>query len=270
MYHGNLANILKLKKPRYVTRVVFFIFSSIFLTLLFSCEDYREKHSIDLTNRIDPDIVLVNIGDGNRESIAKLLLLINNCKPAVIGIDSWFIGKKDQQQDSALIKALDTIQNEVLAYYIDSTKKVVKSDSVFSSLSKNEGLVAVEEIDGLASAIKPIQMVNKVEHSLFALKIVEQWRPGFKTMLKINQVIPIKYTRTLDEFWNFDYWELLEVDCQILRNKIVLVGYLGPSNEDKHFTPIRIIKKYEAKDPDTYGLVIIANEIRTILLTEKK
>ncbi len=43
------------------------------------------------------------------------------------------------------------------------------------------------------------------------------------------------------------------------------MGYLGPSNEDKHFTPLRSLGRYDADEPDTYGLVIIANEIRTIL-----
>ena len=53
----------------------------------------------------------------------------------------------------------------------------------------------------------------------------------------------------------------------ILVIKCFLVGYTGPENEDKHFTPLRFIddKKYNHDEPDTYGLVIIANEMRTIL-----
>jgi hypothetical protein len=44
-----------------------------------------------------------------------------------------------------------------------------------------------------------------------------------------------------------------------------LLGYIGPSNEDKHFTPIRLAEKFPENEPDTYGIIIIANEIRTLL-----
>jgi len=253
-----------LKNFKYSKSIPYFIL----LNILFSCSS-QERYFVDITNRIDPDIILVNIGNANRAAIGEMLLTINRCNPKVIGFDGWFRDARDGFQDVVLIRALDSIQNDVLAYYIDSTNLIRKSNTKFSSLA-DEGLVSVDEINGLASAIKPIQTINKVEHSLFALKIINLWKPQFKTFLKTNQTIPIKYTRTLEKFIHFDYLDLANVDPEALKNKIVLLGFLGPGNEDKHFTPFRLVKSYDTNDPDTYGLVIIANAIRTILDYEKK
>ena len=237
----------------------------ILLIALFSCRGSQEKHFVELTNKIDPDIVLINIGEVDRAVIGRLLLSINSCHPSVIGIDAWFSKEKDHLEDSVLMAALDTIQNDVLGYHIDSGGIVVKSNTKFSALAKDEGLTNVEQINGLLSAIKPIQVVDKKTHEAFALKIIEQWKPEFKNSLKPDQKVPIKYRQTLDQFFHFDHSEINDVGCEVLRNKVVLIGYLGPSNEDKHFTPIRLAKKYDNNDPDTYGLVVIANAIRTIL-----
>jgi CHASE2 domain-containing sensor protein len=257
-----------LKKFKYTNSIPTLISNFILLNILFSCNS-QERYFVDITNRVDPDIVLVNIGNVNRATIGEMLLMIYRCNPKVIGFDGWFLDERGSSQDSVLISALDSIQNDVLAYYIDSTNSIIKSNTRFSSLA-DEGLVAVEEIKGLASAITPIQTINNIEHSLFALKISKLWEPEFKTSLKTNQTIPIKYTRMLDQFIHFDYSDLKDVAPETLRNKIILLGFLGPGNEDKHFTPIRLTRAYDTDDPDTYGLVIIANEIRTILDYEKK
>jgi len=258
-----------LKKFKKTKTIAVFVSNLILLNTLFSCNS-QERYFVDITNRIDPDIVLVNIGNANRATIGEMLLTINRCNPRVIGFDGWFRDKKDSSQDSILLNALDSIQNDILAYFIDSTNTIVKSNTIFSSHVTDEGLVAAEEINGLVGSIKTIQTINNIEHSLFALKIIKLWKPEFKTSLKTNQTIPIKYTRMLDQFIHFDYSDLNYVAPEALRNKIILLGFLGPGNEDKHFTPLRLVRPNDTNDPDTYGLVIIANEIRTILDYEKK
>lgn len=245
------------------------IFLFIFFTGLISCKGLQEKYYVEITNKVDPDIVLVNLGEADRSTIGKLLLSINRCHPSVIGIDAWFLNERDQLQDSALIIALDSIRNDVLAYYIDSTGNVVYSHTKFGSLA-DQGLTEVQIVDGLIATMCPIQEIDKNIHELFPLKVIKHWRPGFRSTLKTNEIIHIKFTRTLDQFFHFDHSAINEIDSEALRNKIVLIGYLGPTNEDKKFTPIRLVRKYNDNDPDTYGLVVIANQIRTILEYEKK
>ena len=47
----------------------------------------------------DPDIVLVNIENGDRTFIAQLLSKIDSLKPVVVGINANFKSPKDTKQD---------------------------------------------------------------------------------------------------------------------------------------------------------------------------
>ena len=114
----------------------------------------------------------------------------------------------------------------------------------------------------------PLQKINDSVHESFALKLIKHWKPGFVSKLKVDEKIDIRYTRNLEKFFVINGSLLLDMNVNDveLSNKVFLVGYTGPENEDKHFKPLRFVnKKYKPNEPDTYGLVIIANEIRTIL-----
>jgi CHASE2 domain-containing sensor protein len=224
---------------------------------------------VKLTDQIDPDIVLVNIGEGDRAFIGNLLRKIDSCKPNLIAIDAWFVKEKEPIQDSVLMNALKVIKNDVLAYTIDSNGVIIKSHSKFRSLALDEGLAVLKGVDGITNSFTPILASDSQTYEHFALQIIKHWNPSFKLDLKKNESIPIKFNRTLEQFAHFNESQL-ESSCNELKNKIVLLGYIGPNNEDKHFTPIRYVKKYDIQEPDTYGLVIIANEIRTLLEYEKK
>ena len=226
---------------------------------------------VELTDKVDPEIILINIGDGDRASIANLLLLIDSCKPVLIGVDAWFIGEKDSVRDTQLHAAFRIIQNDILAYTLDSAGNPLYSNKNFRAWVSDEGLAWSESYNGLSTDIIPIKLINKEPHENFSLKIIKHWKPGFKHTLKLNEPIHIKFSRTLRQFSHFEGSELREKNvCEYLKNKVVLVGYIGPGNLDKHFTPIRHVKEYKDDEPDTYGLVIQANAIRTILEYEKK
>ena len=118
----------------------------------------------------------------------------------------------------------------------------------------------------------PLSKIENQIHESFAYKIVKYWKPDFKPDFEINDQIPINYQRPLENFLRLDGSFLLEtsIDNFDLKNKIFLLGYIGPGKEDKYSTPLRFIgKEFEHNDPDTYGLVIIANQIRTILNYKK-
>jgi CHASE2 domain-containing sensor protein len=260
-----------MKRNKYFVVSVLIIIIGLFLILHTFNGNSTDIYSVRLTNQIDPEIVLINIGDGDRASIGKMLLAIDSCKPILIALDTWFVNERDSIQDSVLTAALRTVQNDILGYTLDSSGKPLKSNLKFKSVVSDEGLATVEQIDGISSIITPIRIIDSVIHELFPLTIIKHWKPEFKHSIKLNQSIPIKFTRTLEQFVHFDNMELKTKNhCNFLNNKIILLGYLGPSNEDKHFTPIRFGKNYADYQPDTYGLVMIANEIRTILEYEKK
>ena len=54
--------------------------------------------SVNLASTQDPDIVLVNIENGDREFIGKVLLKIDSLNPLLTGIDVYFQGKKTQRE----------------------------------------------------------------------------------------------------------------------------------------------------------------------------
>jgi CHASE2 domain-containing sensor protein len=242
-------------------RISFFIFISCFVFQL-CCNIPKVK----LTNQIDPDIVLVNIGDVDRTAIADMLLRIDSCRPAVIAVDAWFIEEKDSLQDSKLINALKTIKKDILSYALDSLRNPVKSHKKFSSLVLDDGLAMAEKTNGLSDRFIPVRKIKNHFHEHFALKICRIWKPGLRYKFKTNKSMQVNFIRTLDRFIHVEGVDInANLVDNIFKDKIVMLGYLGPSDDDKHFTPLRFVKDYPDNAPDTYGVVILANSVRTIL-----
>ena len=98
------------------------------------------------------------------------------------------------------------------------------------------------------------------------MKIIKLWKPSFKLSLLPNKSIPIRFKKSQEDFHYFEKPNLEEGAVrEFLSKKIVLVGYLGPSSEDKHYTPLRSKIKFQGTGPDSDGIVINANAIRTLL-----
>jgi CHASE2 domain-containing sensor protein len=247
-----------------MTRVpiyLIFIFS-IFL----NCKNPVPK--VNLVGSADPDIVLVNIEDGDREFISKILLKIDSLKPILTGIDIFFIGKKTPHEDSALVNSLQKVNNDILGYGLGNNNSFEHSESIFTQYVTDEGYVKYDRTLGLISNMTPLSKIENKVHESFAYKIVKHWKPDFKPGIKENEQIPINYQRTIDKYLKLDGSFLLgtKIDNFELKDKVFLVGYIGPGREDKYSTPLRFVgKELEHDEPDTYGLVIIANQIRTIL-----
>jgi CHASE2 domain-containing sensor protein len=233
------------------------------LFIIFSaCVSKSEKKN----DRIDPDIVIINIEEGDRSFIGRTLLTIDSCKPKLIGIDAWFIQEKDSVQDIALINALKNVKNVILGYSLDTLGHPLRSHFKFRTLVDDEGLAVLQIQDGLSSHFTPITLIDNKENEHIALKIVRKWQPDFTVDIDKGKTIPINFSRTLDQFIHLNASELkAKKNFNDINNKIVLLGYIGPSNEDKHFTPFTKKLNTKNNEPDTYGVVIIANEIRTIL-----
>ena len=228
--------------------------------------------TVNLARSRDPDIVLVNIENGDREFIGNVLLKIDSLNPIVVGIDVFFKSKKSEKEDSVLINALKKIDNDILSSGLTSENKFEESEPMFTQFAKEKGILKYDRTLGLISNMTPILKIENKPHESFAYKIVKNWKPEFKLDIEINQQIPINYQRPLENFLRLDGSFLLETNITDfdLKNKVFLLGYIGPENEDKYSTPLRFVgKELEHNEPDTYGLVIIANQIRTILEYKK-
>jgi CHASE2 domain-containing sensor protein len=241
------------------------------ISVFFACNQKKVFREVARTEKIDQDIILINIGNSTRTEIAALILDIEKCKPLIVGIDVLFLKNRQSLEDSILANAIEKVSNDILAYRFDSTGKEERSLEKFRKFVNNEGYVNLDLINGVSSHFTPLKEVGGKLYESFALRIIKQWKPDFKHNLGVNESIPILFQRSQQQYYYFVKEDLLDKNvCELLENKIVLVGFLGPGDEDKQFTPIRSNDKELEGNPDTYGLVIQANAIRTILEYEKK
>jgi len=241
---------------------------------LFSCShnsSTQNRNLVRLTDKIDPNIVLINIGNEDRQSIAKILLSIDSCRPILLGVDVWFPKEKNYLQDSTLSYAFKSIKNDIICYKFNTQLRPVHSVPQFLSFIDGEGYTEVELVNGMASKFFPQRRINNEAYESLALKIVKKWHPKFVYQFNPNEPISIRYERTLEQFVRLEGSRLkFDNFCDFFQGKVVLIGYFGPTPEDKYYTPIRTVISYPEDEPDTYGLVILANQIRTILEYEAK
>src|SRR6202012_1729129 len=87
---------------------------------------------------IDTGIVIVNIGDSPRDTIAAIIKKVANNGPKVVGVDVIFAGAKSAASDSTLKNIALTYKNVVMSYMIDTAGKPV---SYFYGASQQQGYV---------------------------------------------------------------------------------------------------------------------------------
>lgn len=246
----------------------------------------------------DTNIVLINIGQLNREQLAQELVIIAGCKPKVIGIDAFFRRPKDPQGDSLLARAMEQIENLVLVsklHYNDTMGR-------FDSLERSHPMFLTNASTGFANLItegensfrtartfSPFDtitaglMKGRVE-KFFALQVADIYKPGASNELENRRKDGgydseiIWYRGNIyglkSKYYAIDAQDILDSNFlpSLLANKIVLMGFMG--NEiltgeniwdfDKFFTPLN--DKYVGKAvPDMFGVVVHANIISMIL-----
>jgi CHASE2 domain-containing sensor protein len=223
----------------------------------------KNHERVDIQPGVDHEIVLVNLEQMDRASIGRLLLTIDSCKPAVIALSVYLEGEKDPYNDSILMAALRTVKNDVLIYSIDPSSSELKATHAkFGQYASAMGRYSFKMERGMSTGIVPLERIDGKIHELFPLTIVKLWKPGFQHSFREGESIPIHYTKLEDQFLdiNGSIFSLENVDSNAIRNKVVIVGYLGPDEEDRQETPTGSM----------YGAFIVANAVRTILEYEKK
>jgi CHASE2 domain-containing sensor protein len=242
----------------------------------------------------DTNIVLINIGNLTRAEIAAEIDVINKYGPKVIGIDAFFRKPKEDEVDMPLQTALSNTKNLVLVsklHYNDRTDNfdsLETSNSKFVQFAKTGHANFITEGDEMfrtARTFVPFDTVitNETIKSIepaFASKIVEIFDPkAFKYLSeRQNEIETIRYRGNIfgarRKFYVIDIDDLLQENFEpsLIRNKIVLMGYMGERvpetkntwDNDKFFTPLN--SKYVGKAfQDMFGVVVHANVISMIL-----
>jgi len=232
---------------------------------------------------IDTNIVLVNIGQLNRFQIAKQIETINLFNPKVVAVDVIFSERRNKYSDSALSKSFNEANNLVLVgilnNYVESGNYYEKYIRPNKAFTKNAtwGYANLPTKYGTSSkTIRSFRPYSKVKNQLFpafSVRVAEAFdKTAFnKLVRRANKIEFINYRGNIDKFVTIDVENLNErnIDLKFLKNKIVLLGFLGntlteKTFEDIYFTPLN--ETYAGRSyPDMYGVTIHANIISMIL-----
>lgn len=242
---------------------------------------------------IDNRVVIVNIGNADRAGIAGLIEKTASYNPKIIGLDVTFDGPRDPAADSLLSAVVKNTPNLVMAnqiFYPDKHAKVVEN-GFFGSVSHKQGFVNMVTKDQQSIRMfLPYETVGGKKYKSFAVSLTEVYDSLAVQHLekRHKEFEAINYTRRLSrqgddavdadskvKVKDHDQYQTVEpdvlmadgVDSNLLKGKIVLLGYVNRSPDDildKKFTPMN--KRYAGKSvPDMNGIVVHANIISMIL-----
>ncbi len=231
---------------------------------------------------VDSNVILINISRLQRDEIAHLLEIVIENDPKVIGLDAFFIDRKEPSSDSLLSNVISRAKNLVLVSKLTDLDTnswvwngIILSDSMFSKNTFHgyANLILDEDSTRTVRMFTPYQIVKDDTINSFAVEIVKLYDEKAYQLFysRGNELEIISFKGNTNKFHTIDYTEFFKGDRNFseLKGKIALLGYIGPklnvlSNEDIFYTPLN--DKYVGKSyPDMYGVVIWANIIAMIL-----
>lgn len=223
--------------------------------------------------KFDERIVLVNIGKPDRGEIAQVIQSVRSAR--VIGVDVIFEGKKETLKDSLLRSVILSSDHLVLAdhFTFDKNRVPHTCDTSFCN-EHNIGFVNFNTRPNYSVRYyTPYFEHQSYKYPSFSSRIVELYEPVKAKVLKQrgNLAEQIYYSGSQNGFVRLQASDVLDAqfDTTIVKDKIVLLGYMGQSEwdesiKDKFYTPMN--DKVGLKStPDMFGVVIHANIISMVL-----
>ncbi len=243
---------------------------------------------------VDTNVILVNIGEVNRATIAKQIEILNQYKPKVMAMDIRFIKDKTPDQDFPLMMAFAQVENLVLGarmYEADTAEDLTwhnleTSNPKFTQYGTNAfvNVYTGDENGGgfrTTRSFIPKARLGDSTFWSFPAKIVELYQPEkfevLKNRAQVKEVINWKGNINPDDFMKNKFM-VLDVDDvlnenfdgEMIKGKILLFGFMGRHLrdefliDDKFYTPLNEQLAGRAY-PDMYGVVVHANVISMIL-----
>jgi CHASE2 domain-containing sensor protein len=227
---------------------------------------------------IDTNIVIVNIGENDRAALVQQLQIIQSFNPKVIGLDVTFIAQKDAETDSALKAVLHGNIPVVLTSNIvygekkeDKAAFELESSNEYFEKKNDEGFGNFLAEEGQTVRYYP-PFLSKGNEKIpaFSTRVISKYDSSAYHKLLARKLKTEIINYQSDNFAKLDVSDIYtSADLNFLRNKIVLMGYMGPNFsqivfEDNHLTPLN--KSYGGHaQPDKYGIEIHANIISMAL-----
>ena len=255
--------------------------------LVYSSDKFKDSKT-----RCD-EIVLVNWGHIDRDSIALLLESIKKYSPGVIGIDAIFFDLKDSVKDNKLKQSLtgcDLVTPIDLRAWSEekgSFLKAERTNDYFSTSRTSRAFTSFYSYDVMRDAygtddesfirtFSPYEKLNDTAVFCFGYELVKRYDGAlFENYLrkhKVTQNEVVRYWGDTSLFKTIGYKDILneKIERSTLAGKIVILTFLGYSrgdwrnSEGKFTTPLnpRIVGRNK---PDMYGGAIHANIALSVL-----
>lgn len=242
-----------------VLYVLYFLISS-----FFKIQSLDQRH-VNIKPGKEERIVLVNLGNGDRAYIAERINEVATCNPSIIAIDFYFKQySKENTEDSLLLASISNTDCILATRHKGIGTQGV--DKNFLNASKNYGYAELNAVDGYVSNYEVFWDINGKKDYHFAYATANEIDPvqanRFINSLDGN-ISDIVISRLTSQFKIFDFEE--KITCEDINDKIVLIGYIGPTLEDKLDTYAKYHDESDDKGPDMYGPVVVANQILMIL-----
>ena len=201
--------------------------------------------------RKSEEVVIVSVDDCSREEITELINLVDDCKPAAVGLD--IIYHKQKKHDLSLISAIKDCDNLVLPKringYANQLDKFGPEEAYFyDNTFEHFGIVNLEAHDMSCPirTFRPIylQADSTLAYSM-ATELVRLARPkAFDRLMThvkdASDTLLVNYPNMrFDTISGLDLLEAPDSLTSKLENKIVLVGKLFDGH-DLHLTPVDI------------------------------
>jgi CHASE2 domain-containing sensor protein len=248
---------------------------------------------------VEDDIVIVDVADADRAELGQLLQVVQAAGPKVTGLDVIFEGPRaDTATDIKLRSLIGDNPTLVTAFTFPrydahdehsdkNTAHSLPTIGHFSNSAHHNGLATFITADTLRTVryFPPFFNEQGRTDTAFAVSIARLYNPGAFDRLLVRRQrgsffrsSPVNewvaYRRPVGGYTVLSMNELLpdstgrrSANAQMLRGKIVLLGYMGRNRydiEDRFFTPLNphiAGKTY----PDMPGVVVHANIISMIL-----
>lgn len=243
----------------------------------------------------DEELVIVNIGELNREGIAHQIEILNKYNPKAIGLDVLLEESQTWENDSMLVRVFKETPNLIVG------EKVVdlnEDETEFTNIERPADHLAEHVEFGFVNLITdasqqydlkvcrefpPILSVNGEKRYAFSVRLamaidsaktqrfLDRGNEVEIINYKGNSYNPISQTPRM-KYFTLDVMQVLEEDFvpELIEGKVVIMCTMGKflgdvlTREDFYFTPMN--DRYAGKaEHDMFGGVIHANIISQIL-----
>jgi CHASE2 domain-containing sensor protein len=227
---------------------------------------------VDLRPGMEQSIVFVNVGEKNRGWIANRINEVYAFSPNVLAVDLFFKAYDPQKpEDSLLLNAISN--SKAILGTNHNGESIVGVHEEYLAAASDYGFSTLRYTDSFVTHFPVFYRKNQEMQYSFAYQIAKSVDPKsadvyFKSLRGFEQELVLSRLGS-----QFDIIEVEEpVEESRVRNKVVIFGYVGPSDEDKKTTYARYFMKdfdVTLHQPDTYGPVIVANEVLMILNSQE-